>query len=54
LTELFGAETPMKVIAKEFGRKSGAINARLAKLGLIEDDYWAKREKSKKESGQRG
>jgi len=48
LTELFGAETPMKVISKEFGRRSGAINARLAKLGLIEDDYWAKREKTKK------
>ena len=45
LTELFGAETPMKVISKEFGRKSGAINARLAKLGLIEDDYWAKKNK---------
>src|SRR3989344_3503558 len=46
LTEMFGAETPMKTITKEFGRKSGAINARLAKLGLIEDDYWAKRRKS--------
>jgi len=48
LTEMFGAETPMKKITKEFGRQSGAINARLAKLGLIEDDYWAKREKKKK------
>ncbi|MFZ2886581.1 MAG: PIF1 family DEAD/DEAH box helicase [Minisyncoccia bacterium] len=46
LTEMFGAETPMKVIAKEFGRKSGAITARLAKLGLIEDDYWAKKNKA--------
>jgi ATP-dependent DNA helicase PIF1 len=48
LTELFNADTPMKAVVKEFGRKSGAINARLAKLGLIEDDYWAKREKAKK------
>ena len=47
LTEMHGAETPMKTIVKEFGRKSGAINARLAKLGLIEDDYWAKKAKSK-------
>jgi ATP-dependent DNA helicase PIF1 len=49
LTEMFGQEAPMKTLAKEFGRKSGAITARLAKLGLIEDDYWAKRAKSKKE-----
>jgi len=49
LTEMFGAETPMKTITKEFGRKSGAITARLAKLGLIEDDYWAK--KSQKSRG---
>ncbi len=45
LIEMFEAEKPMKTIIKEFGRKSGAINARLAKLGLIEDDYWAKRAK---------
>lgn len=45
LTKLFEAETLMKEIAKEFGRKSSAINARLAKLGLIEDDYWAKKNK---------
>jgi len=38
----------MKTIIKEFGRKSGAINARLAKLGLIEDDYWAKKSKQRK------
>lgn len=46
LKEMFGAETPMKEIAKEFGRKSGAITARLAKLGLVEDAYWAVRRKS--------
>lgn len=45
LTELFGEETPMRVLTKTFGRKSGAITARLAKLGLIEDDYWARRNK---------
>lgn len=45
LKELFESETSMKNIAKEFGRKSGAITARLAKLGLIEDDYWVKRNK---------
>jgi hypothetical protein len=31
----------MKKMAQEFGRKSGAITARLAKLGLIED-VWSK------------
>jgi hypothetical protein len=45
LTEMFKAEVSTKEIAKEFGRKAGAIRARLAKLGLIEDDYWAKRNK---------
>ncbi len=45
LTEMFGEETSMKLMVKEFGRKSGAITARLAKLGLIEDDYWAKKNK---------
>ena len=47
LTEMFGEETPVKTIAKEFGRKSGAINARLAKLGLIEDVWAEKRKKAK-------
>ena len=47
LTEMFGQDAPMKIIAKEFGRKAGAITARLAKLGLIEDDYWAKKNKNK-------
>ncbi len=45
LTEMFGAETSTKTIAKEFGRKAGAITARLAKLGLIEDEYWSKKNK---------
>jgi len=48
LTEMFTSNAPHSKIAKEFGRKTGAITARLAKLGLIEDDYWAQREKSKK------
>lgn len=48
LTDMFTSNTPHSKIAKEFGRKTGAITARLAKLGLIEDDYWAHREKSKK------
>lgn len=42
LTEMFEEDTPMKKMTKEFGRKSGAITARLAKLGLIED-VWATR-----------
>ena len=48
LTEMFTSEIPHSKIAKEFGRKTGAITARLAKLGLIEDDYWARREKARK------
>ncbi len=47
LTGMFKDEVSTKIIAKEFGRKVGAITARLAKLGLIEDDYWAKRNKAK-------
>lgn len=47
LTEMFKAEVSTKELAKEFGRKAGAVTARLAKLGLIEDDYWAKRNKKK-------
>ena len=47
LTEMFNADTTIKTICKEFGRKSGAINARLAKLGLIEDDYWARKSSQK-------
>ena len=46
LTELFGDDTPMRTLAKTFGRKSGAITARLTKLGLVEDEYWAKRNKA--------
>ncbi len=42
LTEMFEEDTPMTKMAAEFGRKSGAINARLAKLGLIED-VWVER-----------
>lgn len=50
LREMFEEEVPMKTLVAAFGRKSGAITARLAKLGLIEDDYWALRNKKKKES----
>lgn len=32
-------------IGKHFGRKASAINARLAHLGLIEDDYFARKKK---------
>jgi hypothetical protein len=42
LTEMFEGDAPMKKMTQEFGRKSGAINARLAKLGLIEN-VWAQR-----------
>lgn len=45
LTEMFGADMPMARMAKEFGRKRGAIEARLAKLGLIEDEYWSRKNK---------
>jgi ATP-dependent exoDNAse (exonuclease V) alpha subunit len=48
LTEMFTSEVAHSKIAKEFGRKTGAITARLAKLGLIEDDYWEKRAKARK------
>lgn len=37
----------MNIIAKEFGRKSDAVTSRLAKLGFIEDDYWAKKNKNR-------
>lgn len=46
LTEMFGADTPMKTIAKEFGRKASAITARLVKLGLVEDEYWSQKNKT--------
>jgi len=36
LTEMFGAEKPNDEIAKHFGRKPGAIRARLEHLGLID------------------
>ena len=36
LKELFLENIPIKDLAKEFGRKRGAITARLEKLGLIE------------------
>jgi hypothetical protein len=36
LRELFVKDIPIKDLAKDFGRKRGAITARLEKLGLIE------------------
>lgn len=48
LIEMFTSNTSHSKIAKEFGRKTGAITARLAKLGLIEDDYWATKGKKRK------
>jgi ATP-dependent exoDNAse (exonuclease V) alpha subunit len=48
LKEMFGKGVSTKGLSDEFGRKSGAITARLAKLGLIEDDYWSQREARKK------
>lgn len=43
LIELFEQKVSAKNIAKEFGRKVGAVTSRLAKLGLTQDVYWAKR-----------
>lgn len=48
LTDMFTENVSHSKIAKVFGRKTGAISARLAKLGLIEDDYWIKREHARK------
>jgi len=48
LTDMFTNDTPHKEIAKYFGRKASAVTARLAKLGLIEDDYWTKYEAGRK------
>jgi ATP-dependent DNA helicase PIF1 len=45
LKQMFADKKPNKEIAKHFGRKPSAINARLGHLGLIED-YWSKRKKS--------
>lgn len=45
LAELFEADTPMKNMATEFGRKASAITARLVKLELIEDPYWSDKNK---------
>jgi len=42
LTEMFEEDAPMKMMTAQFGRKSGAITARLAKLGLIENE-WAQK-----------
>ncbi|MEY4747704.1 MAG: hypothetical protein RLZZ416_753 [Candidatus Parcubacteria bacterium] len=44
LAEMFAEKKPNKDIAKHFGRKPGAIRARLGHLGLIED-FWSKRKK---------
>jgi len=39
LRKLFAKKMTMKDIAKEFGRKRGAISARLEKIGLIKTNY---------------
>ncbi len=39
LKELFNDGNPVDDLAKTFGRKNGAIKARLIKLGLIEEDW---------------
>lgn len=48
LTNMFTENVSHKEIGAAFGRKSSAITARLVKLGLIEDEYWANKERSKK------
>lgn len=48
LSDMFTTNVAHSKIAKAFGRKAGAITARLAKLGLIEDDYWAKKAQKNK------
>ena len=37
LTELFSGKTPLKELAKIFGRQAGAIRSRLVKLNLLEE-----------------
>ena len=39
LKEMFEDDVPIKTLCKKFGRKSGAIQARLVKLGLIESAF---------------
>lgn len=46
LKELYADGATTKVLCKEFGRKSGAIRSRLVKLGLLEDEWAAKRSKN--------
>lgn len=43
LTELFKDDAAQSAMAKRFGRKPSAVRARLVHLGLIEDEYWAKK-----------
>lgn len=45
LKQMFADNTKQGDIARHFGRKPGAIRARLAYLGLIEDDYFARKNK---------
>ncbi len=45
LTALFTEDTSMKALVKKFGRKTGAITARLVKLGLVEDTYTTQKNK---------
>ncbi len=47
LKAMFTQDVKQGEIAKHFGRKPSAIHARLAHLGLIEDDWFANRNKKK-------
>jgi ATP-dependent DNA helicase PIF1 len=49
LTEQFHAKRTYSEIGKHFGRKSSAIEARLAHLGLIEATWFQRRDKKKTE-----
>ena len=48
LTQLFKEEKPYAEIAKQFGRKSSAIEARLGHLGLIAPTWFQKRDQKTK------
>ncbi len=49
LVDMFKEDKPRGVMAKHFGRKSSAINARLGHLGLIEDTWKRYDDKKKTE-----
>ncbi len=45
LKKMFAEDRPQKEMAQHFGRKPGAIHARLGLLGLVED-YWVNRKRA--------